>query len=137
MQNEGTAKGRISNVWDRGAGSLPSRYLWRCTTRWVATPTLGDCLRLYLATSSASATAALADGGLTFGDAELTTENALLLNCIPLGGVTAEAIDKSFCSSGIIAIHERLRCPGWLEWFWHQGDDEHRHRSCCHIHSDS
>ena len=36
-QNEGTAKGRISNQWDRGAGSQPARYRWRMKTRWAAT----------------------------------------------------------------------------------------------------
>ena len=107
MQNEGTGKGRISNVWDRGEGSLPARYLWRCTTRWVATPTLGDCLRLYLVTAAAAADATLTDGGLTIGDAELTVEDPLFLNCQPLGGVTAQAIDKSYSSQGIVAIYNR------------------------------
>jgi hypothetical protein len=106
-QNTAADYGRISNVWDRGAGALPARYLWRCTTKWATTPAAGDMLRLYLVTSSASATASLTDGGLTFGDAQLSDEDPLIMNCIPLGGIVAAAIDQAFCSSGLVTIYER------------------------------
>ena len=50
MQNEGTGKGRISNVWDRGEGSLPARYLWRCTTVGLP-PDSGRLPAAYLVTA--------------------------------------------------------------------------------------
>jgi hypothetical protein len=114
MQNAAAATGRISDVWDRGAGALPARYLWRCTTKWSVTPALGDMLRLYLVTSSASATASLTDGGLTFGDAALSDEDPLMMNCVPMGGVVADAVDQAHCASGIVLIYERYAAlAGW------------------------
>jgi hypothetical protein len=62
---------------------------------------------LYLVTSSASADASVTDGNLTFGDATLTSENALLLNCKAIGGVVSEAADHAYCASGIVCITER------------------------------
>ena len=106
-QNTASLYGRISAVWDRGSGAKPARYKWRCTTRWVATPSYGDCLRLYLVTSSASATPAVTDGGYTFGDAQLSTENPLLADCTPIGGVAANSVDQPYCASGIVYIYDR------------------------------
>ena len=106
--------GRISSVWDRGAGSLPTRYLWRLTTKWATTPTAGESLRMYLVTSSVEETAALTDGGFTFGDATITSETELYNNCQAIGSVIARAAVGPYCSSGIIYIYERyVAIAGW------------------------
>jgi hypothetical protein len=97
---------RISNVWDRGAGSLPGRYLWRFKTKWVATPTGLDYVFLFAVSSSASATPALTDGGITFGDGAVTS-TALLYNTSQFGGVYAEAVDKAYGASGTLYLYER------------------------------
>jgi hypothetical protein len=106
-QNEGAGKGRISNVWDRGAGSKPMRYVWRCSTRWAATPTLGDTLRLYLVTSGDGATAAQTDGGLTPSGGELTSENQLMYDCMLVGAVVSDGVDAIRVASGVVNIYSR------------------------------
>lgn len=114
-QAEGTGKGRLSAVWDRGAGHLPADYRFRCSTRWAATPAAGDALRLYLPASMAAATAALTDGGLTFGDAELTSEAALSSDCQPLWPYPiAAAVDQLWIVSGEARITARyVALAGW------------------------
>lgn len=113
-QNEGTAKGRISAVWDRGAGDLPRWYRWRCSARWVATPAANDRFSLWLITADAIATPSLTDGNLTFGDAELTTETELIANCLPFGCVLATATDRLFVSSGVLSLESRyIGIAGW------------------------
>ena len=114
-QNIAYAAGRISSVWDRGAGAAPARHLWRCSTRWAATPALGDSLRLYLITSSAAATPGLADGGWTFGDAGVAAELPLLYTAVPIGAViVGVAADQPWCNSGIITIYDRyVAIVGW------------------------
>jgi hypothetical protein len=107
-QNEAAGKGRISAVWDRGVSPRPVRYKWRMQTRWAATVTAGDMLRLYLVTSNAAATAAATDGGQTFGDAELASESRLADNCVFIGSVVAStAADQNECSSGTVEIYDR------------------------------
>jgi len=113
-QNEGTGKGRISAVWDRGAGNLPQRYKWACCCRWVATPAANDRFSLYLITARAAADAAQTDGALTLGDAELTTEAELLANCFCFGNVIATAVDKLFVASGLVLLYDRyIGIAGW------------------------
>lgn len=114
-QAEGTGKGRLSAVWDRGAGHLPERYRFRCSTRWAATPAAGDSLRLYLPSSEGIATAALADGALTFGDAELTSEVPLVYDCDPLTPYpVAGAVDQLWITSGLARITARyVAMAGW------------------------
>jgi hypothetical protein len=102
------ALGRQSAVLDLTALHA-LRYEWRCTVQWVATPAAGDQFRIYLVTSSASATAALTDGGSTFGDAEVAAATEVLYqaNTKLIGIVTATAADVIFCASGIIEIGAR------------------------------
>lgn len=102
-QNEATSKGRISSPWDRGAGAEPARYKWRMRTRWAATPTSGDVLRLYLVTSDGTNP----DGSLSAADAELTSETPLLNNCQFIGAVVAAGVDQIEVSSGVCLIHDR------------------------------
>jgi len=108
------AHGRISAVWDRGAGAVPVLYKWEARVKWVATPADGDEWRLYLARSSAAATAAKTDGGLTFGDADLASETELARHCHYMGRVAAAAADEAKCEHGVIEIFERyLAVAGW------------------------
>lgn len=112
-QNEGTGKGRISAIWDRGAGDLPFTYQYNASTRWAATPAAGDQLRLYLLSSLASATAALTDGAFAPGDAEITTEVALANNCrYQLRGPVASAVDQLYLRSGTQTILPRYLVLG-------------------------
>lgn len=57
--------GQVSNQWDRGAGALPTTYLLDAKIKWVATPTLGDVVRLYLSDSQATARDLTSDGDVT------------------------------------------------------------------------
>lgn len=107
-------RGRLSAVWDRGAGHLPLAYVWRAKCRWVATPSIYDSWRLWLVTADAAADASLTDGGLTLGDAELTTESELLASCRALGAVVAIASDKLFVASNVVQLSSRyIAVAGW------------------------
>ncbi len=114
-QNISAANGRISNVWDRGAGDLPVEYVWRCSTRWAATVSANDALRLYAITSYASATAALCDGNLTLGDATLTSETNSSINGRYFGQVlAATATDQLWVKSGVVSLRSRyVGVVGW------------------------
>jgi hypothetical protein len=106
--------GRISNVWDRGAGAVPMLYAWECRVKWVATPAALDAFRLYLVRSTASATPAKTDGGLTFGDADMTSETELTTHCKYLGRILAAAADAAKCTHGVVEIAERyVAVAGW------------------------
>ena len=112
----GTAAGhgRISNVYDRGAGAQAQLYRWECRVKWAATPAAKDPFRLYIVRSSASATAANTDGNLTFGDADLAAETELANNCLYIGQVLAAAADESRCSHGVIELFDRyIAIAGW------------------------
>jgi hypothetical protein len=109
-----TAAGRISDVWDRGSGSKPARYLWRIMTKWAATPTSGDNMRLYLVTSSNSTGADQGDGGVTFGDAAVSNENPYVYDCRFIGCVMTQAASYSVSASGICEIFSRyVAIMGW------------------------
>ena len=105
-QNTANNNGRISAVWDRGAGAKPARYYWRLKTRWVATPAVGDYSRAYVITSSAAADATLTDGGIAFGDANVGGEGGLR-NCIYLGTLCSDGVDHGISMSGVTYIYER------------------------------
>jgi hypothetical protein len=102
-QNEAAAKGRISNSWDRGAGSQPARYKWRMKTRWAATAASGETLRIYLVTSDGTNP----DGTLSANDAELSSETPLLGNCQFIGAVVSCGVSQVETSSGVCLIHDR------------------------------
>jgi hypothetical protein len=102
-QNEAASKGRISTQCDRGAGSQPARYKWRMKTRWAATPTSGDTLRIYLVTSDGASP----DGTLAASDAELSSETPLLNNCQFIGAVVSAGVSQVEVSSGVCMIHDR------------------------------
>ena len=113
-QNEALARGRISAVWDRGAGHVPLRYRWSAKVRWVATPAANDRWSLWLVQADAAADPSKTDGGLTLGDAELTAETELLANCQLFGTVLATAVDKQFAASGVVDLYSRfVAIAGW------------------------
>jgi len=94
--------GQVSNQWDRGAGSLPARYKWEATIKWVATPALGDVVRLYLYAAQKANTAV----DLT-GDGDVTPETKFG-NFALIGQVICTvAADQAFYASGIIEIYGR------------------------------
>jgi hypothetical protein len=106
--------GRLSSVWDRGAGHVPSLHRWYATARWIATPAANDRWSLWLVQADALATPSRTDAGLTLGDAALTTESELIANCGPLGTVLATAIDRLFVSSGVVDLWSRfVAIAGW------------------------
>lgn len=97
-----TGNGQISNQLDRGAGSLPARYKWEATIKWVATPTLGDAVRIYMyaAQKASSAVDLTGDGDVT---PETKFGNFALIGQV----VCSVAADQAFYASGIIEIYGR------------------------------
>jgi hypothetical protein len=94
--------GQVSNQWDRSAGSLPIRYKWEATIKWVATPTLGDVVRLYLYAAQKANSAV----DLT-GDGDVTPETKFG-NFALIGQVICTiANDQAFYASGIVEIYGR------------------------------
>lgn len=107
--------GRISAVWDRGAGNLPERYWTLSSARWAATPAAGDALRLYLVKSLALAEASLTVGNFTLGDAGVAAEGALSANAVGIAGpVVGTATDTLKIREGVCQILSRyLALAGW------------------------
>jgi len=94
--------GQVSDQWDRGASSLPSRYKWEATMKWVATPALGDVVRIYLYAAQKANTAV----DLT-GDGDVTPETKFG-NFALIGQVICSvAADQAFYGSGIIELYGR------------------------------
>jgi hypothetical protein len=89
--------GQVSNQWDRGTGAKPATYLWTANIKWVATPTLGDTVRLYLWQSSTTTGDLVADADVT---PETKFNNFLLLGTV----ICSVAADQVFYGSGIITI---------------------------------
>jgi hypothetical protein len=89
--------GQVSNQWDRGTGSVPTIYKWKAAIKWVATPTLGDTVRIYLWDSNTTT------GDLT-ADAAVTPETKF--NNFRLIGtcICSVAADQVFYASGIVEI---------------------------------
>lgn len=96
------ANGQVSDQWDRGAGAVPARYKWEATMKWVATPTLGDAVRIYLYAAQKANTAV----DLT-GDGDVSAETKFG-NFAMIGQVLCTvAADQAFYASGIIEIYGR------------------------------
>ncbi len=93
--------GQCSNQWDRGAGaSRPSLYKWDAVMKWVATPTLGDAVRIYLWDSTATGGDLVADGDVT---PETKFGNFRLIGQV----ICSVAADQAFYASGLVAIFGR------------------------------
>ena len=93
--------GQVSNVYDAGATPRPCMYKWEARIKWVATPTLGDTVRLYAYSTDTSGNADLtSDGGVTpetkFG------------NFKPIGQVICSvAADQYFYGTGLVYLAGR------------------------------
>lgn len=79
--------GWISVQWDRGAGAKPATYSWVATTKWVASPVVGEQLRLYKIAGDGTFVA----GNFGTASATVAAEAAAKGNCEQFGSVQATA----------------------------------------------
>lgn len=98
--------------WDRwaGAGSavaLPELYSWRAWIKVATTPTIGQLVTLYLATSDGTHT----DGDLGTADATINIERRR--NATPIGAIEIDeaSTTREFSNSGLILIEPRYVIP--------------------------
>lgn len=109
-----TAAGRYSTQWDRGAGSVPDRYVFHARTKIAVAPVVGTILTVYLGFS---------DG--TDNDGELGTTDAALpaadrrRNLTPIGCIVADeaSTTRVMKTSGIIEILARFVTLTWYNEF--------------------
>jgi hypothetical protein len=93
--------GQSSNIGDLGASPRPNVYSWEARMKWVATPTLGDVVRIYLFASDVSGEADLAS------DADVTPETKFG-NFALIGQVICSvAADQYFYGAGTVQIDRR------------------------------
>jgi|WetSurMetagenome_2_1015567.scaffolds.fasta_scaffold648995_1 hypothetical protein len=93
--------GQSSAIGDLGATPRPMMYSWEARMKWVATPTLGDIVRLYAYCSDVSGEADLAS------DADVTPETKFG-NFILLGSVICSvAADQYFYAAGVVYLPRR------------------------------
>lgn len=93
--------GQVSNQWDAGATPRPCLYKWYARVKWVATPTLGDVLRIY-----AFNTDNTGEGDLT-GDGDVTPETKFN-NFKLIGQVFCSvAADQYFYGTGLVFLPGR------------------------------
>jgi hypothetical protein len=57
--------GQVSNQWDRGTSAVATTYKLSAAIKWVATPTLGDVVRIYLYDSQNTSRDLTGDGDVT------------------------------------------------------------------------
>lgn len=89
--------GQVSNQWDRGANARATTYLLEAVIKWVATPTLGDTVRLYLFDSESTSRDLAADGDVT--------PETKFRNFKPVGNVVCSvAADQAFYGSFVVEI---------------------------------
>jgi len=108
LTNLGYGAGRISAVWDRGAGALPAEFRWRAVMQWEDNPAATDYAEIVLATGDGT----LHDGTLGAGDGAMTA--AQKSNADVIGSVKAEAATGSTnrISSGSVLITDRYVSMG-------------------------
>jgi hypothetical protein len=93
--------GQVSNQWDRGAGSLAPYLKWEACMKWVATPTLGDTVRIYMQASSIAAAADyVADAAIT---PETKFGNFSLIGAV----ICSIASDIVFYANGVVKVSGR------------------------------
>jgi hypothetical protein len=93
--------GQSSAIGDLGAFPRPSMFTWEARIKWVATPTLGDVLRLYYDWSDTSGNFDLA----TDGD---VTPETKFGNFHAMGQVICSvAADQYFYAHGLIFVPAR------------------------------
>jgi hypothetical protein len=93
--------GQSSAIGDLGATPRPTMYSWEARMKWVATPSLGDVVRIYAYCSDVSADADLAS------DADVTPEtkfgNFQLIGQV----ICSVAADQYFYAAGIVYLPRR------------------------------
>jgi len=96
LQNLAAATGRVSARYDRGAGSIATRYMLRATFQKGVAGVVGEVIAVYIFTSDGTN----ADGLVGTADAALTTNQALnaylKLPVIVNTTSTSTAITQSF-----------------------------------------
>jgi len=104
LQNLGTNSGRLSAQVDRGVGSKPTRYKWKCVIQWANNPAVIDRAEVLLGESEGvlapDANKGTADIAISEGDAT---------NLQRVGLVRAQAATGSVnnISSGVVTIIDR------------------------------
>ena len=94
--------GQVSDQWDRGAASLPCLYKWEAYIKWVATPALGDTVRIYLHDSYIAAAA-----GDLVADAAVTPETKFGNFRLIGQTICSVAADQVFYGTGLVCIFGR------------------------------
>jgi hypothetical protein len=97
-----TQGARISDRYDRGAGSKPRRYEWRFVCQWTNTPAQWGQVQLFLVESDGT----YADGNYGTSDAAVSP----LPNTVPFFGrtwVTNATANSNFVTSGVLQINDR------------------------------
>lgn len=93
--------GQVSNQADMGASPAPRLFKWYARMKWVATPTLGDVVRIY-----AFDTDNTGEGDLT-GDGDVTPEtkfgNFRLIGQV----ICSVAADQYFYGTGLVYLPGR------------------------------
>jgi len=98
--------GQSSAIGDLGVTPRPMLYSWEARIKWVATPTLGDIVRIYAFCSDVSAEADLA------ADGDVTPETKFG-NFVFMGQVVCSvAADQYFYGSGLIYLPRRYLVLG-------------------------
>ncbi len=93
--------GQSSAIGDLGASPRGRLYSWEARMKWVATPTLGDVIRLYAYCSDTSAEADLAaDGDVT---PETKFGNFQLIGQV----ICSVAADQYFYGAGMVYLPRR------------------------------
>jgi hypothetical protein len=93
--------GQSSNIGDLGAMPRATLYSWEARMKWVATPTLGDVVRIYSYCSATSGEADLAaDGDVT---PETKFGNFQLIGQV----ICSVAADQYFYASGMVYLPRR------------------------------
>ena len=105
------AAGRVSAVYDRGAGSLAAPLRWQVRTRCGTNPTVGNVLRVYLITGQDGT---YEDAAFASGDAAVSSEDSFR-NATLIGQVQADAASttKDFIKSGLVYVYARYIRVGW------------------------
>jgi hypothetical protein len=103
LNNLAAGAGRISDRWDRGAGSLPMRYRWKAVMQFETAPVVGEYVKLVKSESDGTNE----DGNVGTADAALTA--GPMANCKTLGIVSVQTTDAATdnIASGIVMLWER------------------------------
>lgn len=100
--------GRISDVVDRGTGSLPRDYRWKAVMQFETPPVVGEYVEIYLSQSDGTNE----NGNVGTADAALTAAVAANLDLIGIVRVQTTDADVDNIASGTFTIDERYFSVG-------------------------